>query len=37
MLVNKSSIQAAFVAMKTLFNNAFSAAPNPAFVFALGV
>lgn len=28
MLVNKSSIQAAFVALKTLFNNAFAAAPS---------
>lgn len=28
MLVNKSSIQAAFVALKTLFNNAFTAAPS---------
>ncbi|WP_110972148.1 Mu-like prophage major head subunit gpT family protein [Pseudomonas huaxiensis] len=28
MLVNKSSIQAAFVAMKTLFNNAFASAPS---------
>lgn len=28
MLVNKSSIQIAFVALKTLFNNAFSAAPS---------
>ncbi|UCZ84453.1 Mu-like prophage major head subunit gpT family protein [Pseudomonas sp. L5B5] len=28
MLVNKSSIQAAFVAIKTLFNNAFAAAPS---------
>lgn len=28
MLVNKSSIQAAFVGLKTLFNNAFAAAPS---------
>ncbi|KTT63613.1 head protein [Pseudomonas oryzihabitans] len=28
MLVNKSSIHAAFVALKTLFNNAFAAAPS---------
>lgn len=28
MLVNKSSIQSAFVALKTLFNSAFSAAPS---------
>lgn len=28
MLVNKTSIQAAFVALKTLFNNAFAAAPS---------
>jgi phage major head subunit gpT-like protein len=28
MLVNKASIQAAFVGLKTLFNNAFSAAPS---------
>jgi phage major head subunit gpT-like protein len=28
MLVNKASIQAAFVALKTLFNNAFTAAPS---------
>ncbi|MGQ7818821.1 Mu-like prophage major head subunit gpT family protein [Metapseudomonas furukawaii] len=28
MLINKSSIQAAFVALKTLFNNAFQAAPS---------
>lgn len=28
MLVNKSSIQSAFVALKTLFNNAFSTAPS---------
>jgi len=28
MLVNKASIQAAFVALKTLFNNAFDAAPS---------
>ena len=28
MLVNKSSIQLAFVALKTLFNNAFAAAPS---------
>ncbi|WP_339457195.1 Mu-like prophage major head subunit gpT family protein [Pseudomonas sp. EA_65y_Pfl1_P120] len=28
MLVNKSSIQAAFVALKTLFNNAFGSAPS---------
>ena len=28
MLVNKASIQMAFVALKTLFNNAFAAAPS---------
>ncbi|WP_256677739.1 hypothetical protein [Pseudomonas aeruginosa] len=29
MLINKQSLNAAFVAIKTIFNNAFAAAPPP--------